>query len=380
MKRGGTTAELKAAVEARLLPWFAAHARKMPWRRKRRKAYRVWVSEIMLQQTRVETVVPYFKRFLERFPDARALAAADLQDVLKAWEGLGYYARARQMHKAAQVLAERHGGELPRDAESLRKLPGFGAYTTAAVGSLAFGLDLAVVDGNVERALARVTGYAGETGGGRGRGAMQALADQLLIPGRAGECNEAWMELGALACTPRAPKCGECPLEEICRARREGRPEAYPKRRQKMKVPHKVVGAAVILDAAGRVMIAQRKPEGGMLAGLWEFPGGKRQEGETMEQCIARELREEMGVELEVGRHLTTVNHAYSHFTIELHAHFARIASGEVQHLDCAGHAWVEKDGFDAYPFSKADLEIIRAIRALEGGWPVYAEEFGAGK
>lgn len=145
-----------------------------------------------------------------------------------------------------------------------------------------------------------------------------------------------------------------------------------------MKVPHKVVGAAVILDPAGRVMIAQRKPEGGMLAGLWEFPGGKLQEGETMEQCIARELREEMGVELEVGRHLTTVNHAYSHFTIELHAHFARIVSGEVRHIDCAGHAWVEKDGFDAYPFSKADLEIIRAIRGLEGGWPKYAEEFGA--
>lgn len=173
------------------------------------------------------------------------------------------------------------------------------------------------------------------------------------------------MELGALVCTPRAPRCPECPLHGSCRAVKQKAPEAYPRKKKKMPVPHKIVGAAVILNPKNQILIAQRNPEGGLLAGLWEFPGGKIAEGESLPECIVRELLEEMGILLEVGPHLVTVHHAYTHFTIELHAYFARIRSGRPRHLDCADHAWVSGNQYDAYPFSKADLEIIRALRAL---------------
>ena len=357
---------VRRAVARRLLPWFAANRRDLPWRKEPREAYAVWVSEIMLQQTRVDTVVPYFARFMERFPSPAALAAAPLQDVLKVWEGLGYYARARQMKAAAERIVAEHGGRLPVSAEALAALPGFGAYTVAAVGSFAFGLPLAVLDGNVIRVLSRIFACGDDVSAPSVRERFRERAAALLLRGRPAACNEAWMELGALACLPRSPRCGECPMEDVCLARREGRAEAYPVKRRKMNIPHKVVGAAVILNRRNQIMIAQRRPEGGMLAGLWEFPGGKIMEGETMPQCIARELKEEMGLELEVGPELTVVHHAYSHFTIALHAHFARIVSGRPRHLECAGHAWTTLGRMDGYPFSKADLKIIEALRA----WP----------
>ena len=376
---GKALGALREGVEGSLVPWFRGHAREMPWRGAYpRDAYRVWISETMLQQTRVETVVGYFRRFLERFPDAAALAAAPLGDVLKAWEGLGYYARARALHRAAKVIAEKHGGRVPGDAAALAALPGIGPYTAAAVGSFAFLRREAVVDGNVARVLSRVAGYGGDTGTAAGKSWLRGVAQAVLPeePAEAAAANEAWMELGATVCTPRSPRCPECPLRETCAARRENAAEEYPRKRKKMKIPHKIVGAAVILDRRNRIMIAQRRPEGGMLAGLWEFPGGKIAEGETMEECIARELKEEMGLTLEVGKELTVVHHAYSHFTIELHAHFARILRGRPRHIECAGHAWTTLDGMDAYAFSKADLRIIEALRGIEGGVK-YRDHFG---
>ena len=356
---------LRTAVRKRLLPWFAQNARDLPWRAEPRPPYAVWISEIMLQQTRVDTVIPYFLRFLARFPDPASLAAAPLQDVLKLWEGLGYYTRARQIHKAAQLLVRDHGGRLPSDPAQLAALPGLGPYTTAAVASFAFGIPLAVLDGNVIRVLARLLALPDDVGLPATKKKLQLLADALLLKDQPGAVNEAWMELGAILCTPRAPRCPDCPLRAVCRAAQLNTPEAFPKKKKKMKVPHKVVGAAVILNAKNQILIAQRKAEGGMLAGLWEFPGGKIAEGETMPQCIARELKEEMGIAIEVGPHLVTVPHAYSHFTIELHAHFARIRSGRPRHIECADHAWVTREQFNDYPFSKADLDIIRALRAL---------------
>ena len=356
---------LRAAVRKRLLPWFAQNARDLPWRAEPRPPYAVWISEIMLQQTRVDTVIPYFLRFIARFPDPASLATAPLQDVLKLWEGLGYYTRARQIQKAAQLIVRDHGGCLPADPAQLAALPGLGPYTTAAVASFAFGIPLAVLDGNVIRVFARLLALPDDVGLPATKKKLQLLADALLLKDQPGAVNEAWMELGAIVCTPRAPRCPDCPLHAVCRAAQLKTPEAFPRKKKKMKVPHKVVGAAVILNAKNQILIAQRKAEGGMLAGLWEFPGGKIAEGETMPQCIARELKEEMGIVIEVGPHLITVPHAYSHFTIELHAHFARIRSGRPRHIECADHAWVTREQFDAYPFSKADLDIIRALRAL---------------
>ena len=310
---------LRAAVRRKLLPWFAKNARDLPWRAEPRPPYAVWISEIMLQQTRVDTVVPYFQRFLARFPDPAALAA----------------------------------------------LPGLGPYTTAAVASFAFGHPLAVLDGNVIRVFSRLLALPDDVGLPATKKKLQRLADALLLRDQPAATNEAWMELGALVCTPRVPRCPACPLRGVCRAAQSKNPEAYPNKKKKMKVPHKVVGAAVILNAKNQILIAQRNPEKGMLAGLWEFPGGKIAEGETMPECIARELQEEMGLNIEVGPPLVTVHHAYSHFTIELHAHFARIRAGRPRHLECADHAWTTRERFDDFPFSKADLEIIRALRAL---------------
>jgi len=360
-----TLKTLRTAVRRQLLPWFTKTARDLPWRKEPRPPYAVWISEIMLQQTRVDTVIPYYRRFLKRFPSPASLAKAPLQDVLKLWEGLGYYTRARQIQKAAKGIVRDHKGRLPSDPAELAALPGFGPYTTAAVASFAFGHPLAVLDGNVIRVFARLLALPDDVGRPATRKKLQQVADTLLLHDKPGETNEAWMELGALLCTPRSPHCPECPLRTACRANKLKTPEAFPKKKKKMKVPHKVVGAAIILNRKNQILIAQRNPEGGMLAGLWEFPGGKIAPGETMPQCIARELKEEMGLTLEVGPHLITVPHAYSHFTIALHAHFAHIRSGRPRHLDCADHAWVTPDQFDDYPFSKADLDIIRAIRAL---------------
>lgn len=356
---------LRRAVRRHLLPWFAQNARALPWRTEPRDPYAVWISEIMLQQTQVDTVIPYFQRFLKRFPHPAALAKAPLQDVLKQWEGLGYYTRARHIHATAKRLVDHHGGRLPTDPALLATLPGLGPYSTAAIASFAFGLPLAVLDGNVIRVFSRLLALPDDVTRPATRKKLQQLADALLLHDHPGATNEAWMELGALVCTPRAPHCPVCPLRRVCRAAKTPTPDAFPHKKKKMKVPHKIVGAAVILNRKNHILIAQRQTQTGMLAGLWEFPGGKIAPGETVPECIARELKEEMGLQIEVGPHLVTVPHAYSHFTIELHAHVARIRQGRPRHIECADHAWVTPDQFDDYPLSKADHGIIRAIRAL---------------
>ncbi len=353
---------VRRAVGAVLLPWFAEHARDLPWRRNR-TAYRVLVSELMLQQSRVEQVLPFYRAFLRRYPSLRALALASRRDVLKAWEGLGYYARARRLHDLARRLVRERGGRFPRTVEGLAALPGLGPYTAAAVGSLAFGLDAAVVDGNVTRVLARVFRVDELPGSAAGRRRFEALANALMLPGRAGQVNEAWMELGALVCTPRAPSCPACPLRRVCGGRASGRPAAWPRRRPRRAVPHYEVGAAVVSDARGRILIAQRR-EDAMLGGLWEFPGGKREPGEDWPACIRRELREEMGVDVSVRDQLVVVPHAYSHFTIELHAYRATLERGTPRCIHCADFAWVAPGAMRRYPFSRADLKIIEALGA----------------
>lgn len=353
-------AGLSRALRGPLLRWFRRHRRALPWRG-RRTAYRVWLSELMLQQTRVDQALPYFQRFLRRFPTLRALARASFDEVLKAWEGLGYYRRARHAHAAARLIVGRHGGRFPRTHAGLRALPGVGPYTAAAVGSLAFGLDEPVWDGNVARVMARLTACRRPLREAAVRARLQALVRACLPVGRAGLYNEALMELGALCCTPRAPTCPRCPVRAVCAAAAEGRPERYPVRAPRRARPHKVVGAGVIWRSSGEVLIAQRKAES-MLGGLWEFPGGTREPGETLPQCIARELREELGLRVRVGRHLVTVRHAYTHFTIELHAYWARITGGRPRAIHCAAYAWARPEALGAYAFSAADLRIIAAL------------------
>lgn len=357
---------VRRAFQNQLPRWFARHQRDLPWRHDR-TPYRVWISELMLQQTRVDQVIPYYQRFLARFPTVQALAEASRADVLKSWEGLGYYSRAVRAQETARILVRDHGGQFPGTLDGLRGLPGIGSYTAAAVGSLALGLDAAVVDGNVIRVLARVMTCGDDVRRPAVRAKFQAWVDALVPAGRAGVFNEALMELGATVCTPRKPACPECPLRSVCRARCAGRMESYPAKARKERVPHKHVGAALVVNARGQLLIAQRH-EKTMLGGLWEFPGGKQEPGETMPACIQRELREELGFEAEVGDHFVTVRHAFSHFTMDLHVYWARIGKGRPRPVDCAACRWVDPGQLTRYAFGRADQKVMEALAAK--GWP----------
>ena len=352
--------EVKAAIEQKLLSWFLQHRRSMPWRT-RRTPYRVWISELMLQQTRVDQVIPYFERFMKRFPSLKSLAEASQEDVLKLWEGLGYYSRARNLHAAAKIIQSEHGGRFPRTHDELLALPGIGAYTAAAIGSLAFGMDLAVLDGNVIRVLSRLYAYPRDTRSGPARRELQQLADTLLVAGDAGNYNESMMELGATLCLPRNPDCPACPLSDVCLGSQSGRPTDFPVKAPKKKTPHIVVGAGVVLNRKGQILIAQRRDKD-MLGGLWEFPGGKQEPGETIQQCIQRELLEELGIHVRIEDYLLTVKHAYSHFTMDMHTYFARIRSGRPRPIECKDYRWVNVDELRNVPYSKADLHVIDAL------------------
>jgi len=280
---------MNSTLAGHLLSWIAAARRDLPWRQEPRDPYRVWVSEVMLQQTRVDVVVPYYQRFLARFPTLRALAAADLDDVLVLWSGLGYYARARNLHRAAQAC----GGELPVTAAGLRALPGFGPYTAAAVASLAFHEDVALVDGNVTRVLARVFKLRGDA-----RSQAWTIAGKLLPPGRAGPFNEALMELGATVCTPRNPDCAHCPLRKLCAGRDE--PEKYPAPRRRPDRPLLEWKALALTRKDGAVLLA-RRPADALFARLWDLPPerpagiriqGRLQDRGRVEQTLThREVR-----------------------------------------------------------------------------------------
>ncbi len=353
--------QIRAAFSEQLLTWFAHHARDLPWRQGR-APYRVWVAEVMLQQTQVETVIPYYERFLTRFPTVQALSSASLEEVLKAWEGLGYYARARNLHAAAQQVVNAHNGQLPETFEALLALPGVGRYIAGAVASIAFGRDVPAVDGNARRVLCRVFEIREDVTRSAVQRSLEALAASLLPAGQAGAFNEALMELGATLCTPRAPFCDRCPLVDLCQAHAGGEPEALPVKRPRKRTPRYDVAAAVTVRDDGRVLVAQRNTDD-MLGGLWEFPGGKREDGETLPQCLVREMREELDVKVEVGRELIAVEHAYTHLRITLHAFSCELVSGEPRCLDCAAFRWVGLAELDALPMSVVDRKVARALQ-----------------
>lgn len=350
---------MKEDFSPRLLEWYEQNARSLPWRG-HTDPYAIWVSEIMLQQTRVDTVIPYFLRWMEIFPTVNALAAAPEDSVLKAWEGLGYYSRARSLHRAAQRVVSEHDSQVPRDHETLTRLPGIGAYTAAAIASIAFGQDCAVVDGNVKRVLARLLPYTLAVNTLTAEKELRAIAQDLLPAGRAGDYNQALMELGALICLPRNPKCAECPVSSLCTAFSQSRQTELPVMREKTPLPHYIVTAG-ILRQDDKVLIA-RRPSSGLLGGMWEFPGGKLETGETHAQALARELAEELGITTVPGELLGKYNHAYTHFKVTLYAYHAQITDGEVRLLEASDARWVSLSELDQYPMGKIDRMISRDL------------------
>jgi len=303
-------------LHRRLLDWYDAHRREMPWR-DHPDPYAVWVSEIMLQQTQVETVRGYFARFMAAFPTLAALAAAPQQEVLKAWEGLGYYTRARNLQKAAQALIAR-GGKLPQGTVEWAALPGVGPYTAAAISSICFGVYAPVVDGNVIRVFARFLGWPDDFRKPPARLRLAAwLQPHIEASKRPGDFNQAMMDLGATLCVPRAPACAVCPLKRLCVARREGRQDALPYKPAKRNVPTRVGVAVLVRDRMGRVLFTQRTEEG-LLSGLWELPNVTIERTPTAGDAL-RVLSQQAGLTAKRASCHGMVTHVFSHFKLQLH-------------------------------------------------------------
>ncbi len=348
----------------RLLSWFEEEARDLPWR-KDKNPYLIWISEIMLQQTRVDQARPYYERFVLAFPDLASLAKASQDEVLKNWEGLGYYSRARNLHKAARLVVDDFDGELPRSTENLASLPGIGPYTTAAISSIAFNEPLAVVDGNVVRVLSRLFAIKDPVNRSVTRKNLETLASLLLDQARPGKFNEAMMELGATVCHPNSPRCHNCSVSDFCSALELGIQSELPNKDPKKKPPHHEISIGVIADPEGKYFIAKR-PDNAMLGGLWEFPGGKREGEETLESCCKREIREELGIEVKVGEQIAIIKHAYSHFKITMHAFHCSIQKGSPKTKNGMPFLWATKEDLTDYAFPRANRKLIETLLEVE--------------
>jgi A/G-specific adenine glycosylase len=350
---------LRRWLRRRLLAWFGRHRRDLPWRRDR-DPYRIWVSEVMLQQTQVAAVIPFYLRFLQSFPTLTALAAAAEQDILGHWEGLGYYRRARDLHRAARTLAAGHDGKVPDDPVEFGRLPGVGRYILGAVLSQAFNRRLPILEANSLRVLSRFFGLRDDPRSGQGQRRLWRAAELLLPAREVGDFNQALMELGALVCTPATPRCGACPLAGHCAARREGLQEVLPRR----PAPPEVVPerrAAVVVRRGGRVLLA-RRPERGRWAGLWEFPHGPLRTKESFEAGAERLLPELTGLLAELGQELLTVRHSVTRFRITLVCFQAEYRGGEFASAFYPEGRWVEPGRLTDYPVSVPQRRLAHAL------------------
>ncbi|MCF8119904.1 MAG: A/G-specific adenine glycosylase [Deltaproteobacteria bacterium] len=339
-----------------LLKWYDANQRKLPWRRNN-DPYGIWVSEVMLQQTRVNSVLPYYAAFMDRFPTIEALARADLGEVLKTWEGLGYYARARNLHKAARMVTWDLGGRIPENWTDFKKMPGVGEYIASAVQSIAFDHTHAVVDGNVKRVLARLFLMEEAVNEAGSYQAFKRRATVLMKGAKPGTFNQAVMELGSLICTPTNPACGGCCLRTHCQGLKTRQVKDYPKRTPSKAVPTRHVAAGVVWKK-GRVLITRRTPKG-LLGGLWEFPGGQVKDEEDAPSACMREIREETGLEVNIHSHLVRVKHAYTHFKIHMDVFHCQYVSGRIRLNGPEDFRWIRLKEIRQYPFPKANLKFI---------------------
>ncbi len=377
-------------MRQQLLAWWEQHGRHaIPWKQgasagrplpgEELDPYPIWIAEVMLQQTQLAVVLPYWQRWLAAMPSLETLAAAPDHDLLLLWQGLGYYSRARRLRQGAlELLAPRlvsdqklvregaGGGNglpvdpWPRSLEGWLELPGIGRTTAGSILSSAFDQPAAILDGNVKRVLARL--IACPEPPARQTAAFWHLSEQLLDRQRPRSFNQALMDLGALVCTPRQPACAACPWQGCCAAYAAGEPARYPVKEAPKPVPFQVIGVGVVLNGAGQVLIDQRLEEG-LLGGLWEFPGGKQEPGETIEATVVRELREELAIEVAVGEELISLEHAYSHKKLRFVVHLCQWCSGEPQPLASQQVRWVDPAELGRYPFPAANARIIAALQ-----------------
>lgn len=359
----------KKALPPPLAPlhsWYRQHARDLPWREKKTNPYHVLVSEFLLQQTQVKQAIPYYHRFLKRFPTLRALADAPLDSVLKAWEGCGYYARARNLHKTAKKIMDEYGGKIPRAREKLLELPGIGPYLAASISSIAFEKPHAVLDGNVIRVLSRVAAYSHAADSSKAKKQLQKTAQgwmdravQSSIPPSLH--NQAMMELGALVCTPKHPKCETCPLAKGCRAHVLGREEDFPIKGRKQTRPLIQAATGLLFNEKGEILISQRYGDD-FLGGLWEFPGGKQDAGESLAQCVEREFEEEVGLCVRALKKIMRVRAEYTHKSVDLSVFLVGLSprcASVPRPLECQAVKWEKIQNLRRYAFPKANHALL---------------------
>ena len=347
--------------QKRILDWYHLHARDLPWRLTK-DPYQIWISEIMLQQTRVKSVIPYYNRWMDSFRSIEDLALANEDHLLSNWEGLGYYARVQNIHKTAKIVAEKYNGKFPQELKELQSLPGIGRYTAGAIVSIAFNKKAPILDGNIRRVFTRYFNIDTPIHTKQTETKLWQLATDLIPETDPGEFNQALMELGALVCRPKKPLCDLCPIQSDCIASQLEVQVDRPVRKPKSTPPHLQVAAGVIMEKS--LVLLAKRPHDGLLGGLWEFPGGRQESGESLIETLTRELLEELDIEVEVGNHLGTFNHAYTHYKVTLHAYFCRLLSRNIQlnfHTDIA---WVPITSLRDYPMGKLDRLISNLLQA----------------
>ncbi|MCS6975974.1 MAG: A/G-specific adenine glycosylase [Gemmatales bacterium] len=343
-----------------LRAWFRQVRRPLPWRQSR-DPYRIWVSEVMLQQTQVATVIPYFHRFLETFPTLSDLAAASEQDVLRAWEGLGYYRRARSLHRAARILARDHGGEIPHDAEALARLPGIGRYTLGAILSQAFDQRYPAVDANVARVLCRLAAWDKPLETSSTQRWLHATAETILPERKVGEFNQALMELGSLICKSSGPKCLLCPVRSWCRSAQRGLQELLP-RKAKAKELHTVVEAAVVLRRRNRLLLVKRSENSVRWAGLWEFPHDGLRNGEDVPTALCRLVENDLGLRVSLGDHLGIITYGVTRFRYQMHVHVAKVVGGRLRLRNHGEARWMRQDQLADLPMPSPQRRVVRLL------------------
>lgn len=345
----------KSKIQSRLLQWFKKRGRDLPWR-KTTDPYAIWVSEIMLQQTQVATVIPYYLKFLISFPTIRHLSKADLSKVLKDWEGLGYYSRARNLHRSAGIVMNHFNGKMPDQLKDLLNLPGIGRSTAGAILSFAFHKEAPILDGNAKRVLSRLFAVSGTPGERKTEQLLWQISESLIPKGFSNPFNQALMDLGSLLCTSKEPECDRCPLRHFCKGRASGEPERYPSKRLKKAIPHREAVSAVI-KKDGKVLLNQRPPVG-LLGGLWEFPNWKVEEKGRLRSKLRLKnyIQKNTGVNVEVKESIGTFRQTFSHFKLTLYVYHCRAVGGNRK------GKWVSIKYLHLLPMSRIHRRIAQAI------------------
>ena len=347
------------SISQEILSWYDNNKTEMPWRDEA-DPYKVWLSEIMLQQTQVTTVIDYYYRWITRFPTISDVASASVDEILKYWEGLGYYSRARNFHASCKEI-DKKGGSVPKGMEEFQSLKGVGPYIAAAVQSISFNEPVSVVDGNVNRVASRFNAY--KIPADKNKKAIKIFMDSILDIDRPGDFNQAVMDLGRYICKPRNPLCTKCPIHSSCIANLKSDQELYPIKVKSKPIPHYNVAVGIISNGS-RLLITKRK-EDGLLGGLWEFPGGKMKTNESPKQAIKREIKEELSIRIKTKDIIAQVEHKYSHFSVSINAIHCMYDGGDVELNGPTEYKWINPTNLSEYAFPKASIKLFKSIEAI---------------